>query len=219
MTEPFSQWVIEDRFAGPRPAWDEVGADLVSDVGPYETAKLRMLNGAHSALAYLGLLQGHTYVHEAVVDPAIRSTIEQLMQGEAAGSLTPAPGQDLAAYADLLMARFTNPALQHRLAQIAMDGSQKVPQRWLDTLAFHQREGRSCPAILTAVAAWLRHVRGDNGPVDDPLAGPMAEAWSRAGDGGVVDAMFGASGLIASQWRPRAEDRDAVNAHLRDAKD
>ena len=93
-----------------------------------------------------------------------------LMRDEAAGSLTPAPGQDLAAYADLLLARFANPSLNHRLAQIAMDGSQKVPQRWLDTLAAHQREGRRCPAILTALAAWLVHVRGDGAPVSDPLA-------------------------------------------------
>ena len=141
VTEPFSQWVIEDRFAQGRPAWDEVGAQLVADVAPYETAKLRMLNGAHSALAYLGLARGHGFVHEAVADPAIRPLIERLMRQEAAASLTPAPGQDLQAYAADLLARFANPSLHHRLAQIAMDGSQKIPQRWLETLAHHSSRG------------------------------------------------------------------------------
>ena len=136
--EPFSQWVIEDRFAGPRPGWDKVGAELVADVAPYETAKLRMLNGAHSAMAYLGLERGHEYVDQAIADPVLRPLVERLMRWEAAGSFAPAEGQDLQAYTDALLARFANPALKHRLAQIAMDGSQKIPQRWLASLAVHQ---------------------------------------------------------------------------------
>ncbi|MGH6693784.1 MAG: mannitol dehydrogenase family protein, partial [Sphingopyxis sp.] len=80
VTEGFSQWVIEDDFAGPRPRWEEVGAELVADVAPYETAKLRMLNGAHSALAYIGLGAGHAFVHQAIADPAIRPVIERLMR-------------------------------------------------------------------------------------------------------------------------------------------
>jgi fructuronate reductase len=210
ITEPFSQWVIEDRFVAGRPAWEQVGAELVDDVAPYETTKLRMLNGAHSALAYLGLTRRHAFVHEAVADPAIRPLIERLLRREAAASLTPAPGQDLAAYADALLARFANPALNHRLAQIAMDGSQKLPQRWLETLAHHQRKGRQCPAILTALAAWLRHVRGDNGLVDDPLAGPLLAAWQQAGESGIVDALFGEHGPIASAWRPTKADKSFI---------
>ena len=95
VTEPFSQWVIEDRFAGPRPRWDAVGAELVADVAPYETAKLRMLNGAHSALAYRGLLAGYGYVHEAIADPDLRAMAERLMREEAAPTIAAAPGQDL----------------------------------------------------------------------------------------------------------------------------
>ena len=129
----------------------EAGVELVHDVAPYEMAKLRMLNGAHSALAYIGLARGHVFVHQAVADPAIRPVVERLMREEAAPSLDAAPGQDLNAYADALLDRFTNPALNHRLAQIAMDGSQKIPQRWLETLAFHSAQGRQCPAILTAL--------------------------------------------------------------------
>ena len=209
-TEPFSQWVIEDNFAGARPAWESQGADLVTDVAPYETAKLRMLNGAHSALAYLGLERGHTFVHQAVADPALRAGVEALMRQEAAPTITPAPGQDLGAYADALLARFANPALHHRLIQIAMDGSQKIPQRWLATLADAQAAGRPCPAILTALGAWMRHVGGRNiakwGAVDDPRAAELAAAWAGYGADGIVAALFGPGGLMASAWVPSAQD-------------
>lgn len=205
MTEPFSQWVIEDRFAGDRPRWEKIGAQLVSDVAPYETAKLRMLNGAHSALAYLGLGRGHSFVHEAVADPVIRPLVERILRQEAASSLTPAPGQDLCAYADALLDRFANRALQHRLTQIAMDGSQKIPQRWLATLANHQAKGTACPSIEAALGAWLRHIRGDNGSVDDPLAGPLQATWAKAGRDGVVEALFGSQGLLPSAWHPEPE--------------
>lgn len=215
VTEPFSQWVIEDRFAAGRPGWQAVGAQLVADVTPFETAKLRMLNGAHSALAYLGLAAGHPFVHEAVADPAIRPLVERLLRHEAAPSVAAAPGQDLDGYADALLGRFANPALAHRLAQIAMDGSQKVPQRWLETLAWHQRQGTRCPAILTALAAWLAHLRGDNGAVDDPRAAELAAAWRAAGEGGIVDALLGPGGAVASEWRPTVADRAAILAALR----
>jgi fructuronate reductase len=212
--EPFSQWVIEDRFAGPRPGWDKVGAELVADVAPYETAKLRMLNGAHSAMAYLGLERGHEYVDQAISDPALRPLVERLMRREAATSFAPAAGQDLEAYADALVARFANPALKHRLAQIAMDGSQKIPQRWLASLAAHQAQGELADATLTALAAWLRHVRG--GPlVDDPLAAELAAAWHASGAGGIVPALFGPSGLLASPWQPGAEERAFLEQQLR----
>jgi fructuronate reductase len=213
-TERFSQWVIEDNFAGPRPGWDKVGAQLVRDVAPYETAKLRMLNGAHSALAYLGLDKGHTFVHEAVADAELRPLVERLMRHEAATSFAPAPGQDLAAYADALLVRFANPALQHRLSQIAMDGSQKVPQRWLETLAHHQRRGERCPALLEALAAWLRHVRGDRRPVDDPMADSLAALWSEAGAQGIAAALFGERGLFAATWQADEAALAALTARL-----
>ena len=204
-TERFSQWVIEDRFAGPRPDWKNHGAQLVAEVAPYETTKLRMLNGAHSALAYLGLERGHTFVHEAIADPELRPLVERLMRVEAATSFTPAPGQDLAAYANALLARFADPALNHRLTQIAMDGSQKIPQRWLETLAVHQRRLAPCPALLTALAAWMRHVRGDVRPVDDPLATELAALWRSEGERGIVPALFGPRGLFARTWQADPE--------------
>jgi fructuronate reductase len=180
-TEPFSQWIIENDFAGPRPAWEKVGATIVADVAPYEMAKLRMLNGAHSALAYIGLCAGHAFVHEAIADPAIRPVIEHLMRVEAAATIETARGQDLDAYATALLARFDNKALNHRLSQIAMDGSQKIPQRWLETLAWHRQRGLACPAIETGLAAWFHHIKGTNGPVDDPRAVQLA-AMDLTGD-------------------------------------
>lgn len=211
VTEPFSQWVIEDRFAGPRPRWEAVGAQLVSEVGPYETAKLRMLNGAHSLLAYCGLKAGYAYVHEAIADPTLHHLAEQLMRREAAPTITPAPGQDLAAYADALIARFANPSLNHRLIQIAMDGSQKIPQRWLHTLAENAAQARQCPAILEAISAWLHHLTGANGPVDDPLADKLcaivrqAEAPAQA-----THALFGKGGPLGGVWTPHVRDIEVI---------
>ena len=211
MTEPFSQWVIEDNFAGPRPAWEAVGAQIVADVAPYETAKLRMLNGAHSALAYCGLAAGHTYVHQAVADPALRALVLRLMLEEAAPTIPAPADMDLAAYAQALIERFDNPALNHRLIQIAMDGSQKIPQRWLATLAAHQAQGRQCPAILSAIAAWIRHLRGANGSVDDPRAEELSKT---AGGDSAIMALFGKSGLILSDWVPTVQDEATIRLAL-----
>jgi len=214
-TEAFSQWVIEDDFAGPRPAWDNQGVQIVDDVAPYEAAKLRMLNGAHSFLAYTGLDRGHTYVHEAIADAQLRPLVQRLMLGEAAPRITAGEGQDLAAYAGQLIARFENPALNHRLDQIAMDGSQKIGQRWLDVLAEMQGSGTMCEAILTGIAHWLHHVSGRTRPVDDPRADALQRAFADADDGNVVRAIFGKTGPVPSRWTPSAEETAFIDAKLR----
>lgn len=179
-TERFSQWVIEDEFAGPRPGWERHGAQIVSSVAPYETAKLRMLNGAHSLLAYCGLKAGHVFVHEAVADPGLRALAETLMRLEAQPTIAPAPGQDLSSYADRLIDRFADPALRHGLAQIAMDGTQKIPQRWLDTVLWHGRNGSATPAIAEAFEAWVWHI-ADGRHVDDPFGASLQEAFAAGG--------------------------------------
>lgn len=214
ITEPFSQWVIEDNFAGQRPPWEAHGATIADDVRPYETAKLRMLNGAHSALAYIGLRRGFDYVHQAIADPELAALINRLMREEAATSLIAARGQDLDCYADDLIERFKNPALDHRLTQIAMDGSQKIPQRWLETLAFHGRNRQQCPAILAALSAWLRHIRGDNGYVDDPMAAAFESIWTKSGSENIVAAMFGKGGMMESGWCPTPNDEARILAEL-----
>jgi fructuronate reductase len=174
VAEPFAQWVIED-WDGPRPAWDRVGVQIVPDVAPYERAKLRLLNGAHSMLAYRGLLAGHATVAEAMADPVLARAARALM-AEAAATLAPVPGLDLAAYAEALRARFANPGMRHRLAQIAMDGSQKLPQRLLGTIADSLAAGRPCPDACAAIAAWIEFARREGAKLDDPLAARLAAA-------------------------------------------
>ncbi len=209
-TEPYRQWVIEDDFAGDRPRWDVGGAQFVADVAPYETAKLRMLNGAHSALAYLGLERGHSFVHQAVADPAIRPIVETLMRVEAAGSFTPAQGQALEPYADALLARFGNTTLKHRLSQIASDGSQKVGPRWLASLAAHGEKGEVAPATLTALAAWLRFIRTGNDASPDPRRAELAALWDQGDAAQVVEALFGPGGSMAGMWQPTETQRAAL---------
>ena len=148
-TEAFSEWVIEDNFAGPHPDWP--GVQLVDDVAPHEMRKLRMLNGAHSLLAYAGLERGLTYVHEAVRDPVLRPLVSELMKD--AGATLPAALQAQATdYAEALLQRFENPELAHRLDQIAMDGSQKLPYRFVPTL----RETGS-QAVIAGMRAWISY--------------------------------------------------------------
>jgi len=177
--EPFTQWVIEDWFAGERPDFTAFGVQLTDAVEPWEDAKLRLLNGAHSATAYLGALSGYEHVHEAVAVPSFRAFIEALWD-EAQTTLSPPPGLDVAAYRQELMARFSNSALMHRTRQIAMDGSQKLPQRLLAGAAERLAAGQGIEALALGVAAWMRWQEGvtESGEtvvVDDPLAARTAE--------------------------------------------
>ncbi len=198
--EPFTQWVIEDDFAAGRPAFESVGAQMVADVRPFELAKLRMLNGSHSTIAYMGLARGHETVDQAIADPVIASTVKALMI-EAAATLPDVPGLDTTQYARDLMDRFANKALGHRLEQIAMDGSQKIPQRLVQTIAESQDAGREALAAATGVAAWMRHLKGRH--VNDPLAAeliPLAHQAANDDDVTLVDslsdvrAVFGETG-------------------------
>ncbi len=165
--EAFRQWVIEDDFAGPRPDFASVGAQMVDNVQPFELAKLRMLNGSHSTIAYLGLHHGHETVDQAMADPRIAKVVDALMN-EAAATLPAVPGLDPESYAEALKARFRNAALGHRLSQIAMDGTQKLPQRLLATIADLHAAGGAPRAAATGVAAWMRHFSGPF--VSDPLS-------------------------------------------------
>jgi len=178
--EPFEQWVIEDRFAGARPMWEAGGAQFVADVAPFEAMKLRLLNASHSAFAYLGFLAGHEYIYQVAAEPHFVTFMRGLMSTEVVPSLTPPPGIDLAAYQEALVARFGNPALPHRTQQIAMDGSQKLPQRLLATARDNLAAGRSVRLLTLAVAGWMRYVAGTDEQgrpikVSDPLAAQFAE--------------------------------------------
>jgi fructuronate reductase len=178
--EPFSQWVIEDNFPSGRPHWECSGVELVADVRPYETMKLRLLNGSHSAIAYLGQLAGWETVADAMRDPAMAAFVAALM-AEAETTLRMPAGVDLAAYRHALVLRFLNPALQHRTAQIAMDGSQKMPMRIFATAEDRLAKGLRAPCTALVTAAWLRFLqqRNDNGShliVDDPNKDKLLKA-------------------------------------------
>jgi fructuronate reductase len=174
--ESFRQWVIEDRFAAGRPAWDEVGAMLVADVVPYETMKLRLLNGSHSALAYLGYLSGYQTIAEAIGDESLRALIARMMENEVSPTLVVPPGVDLAAYRAKLLERFADPGLAHRTWQIAMDGSQKLPPRLLTPIRERMAKGQSFDCLALAVAGWMRYVTGiDEAACKIDVADPQAE--------------------------------------------
>ncbi|MGO4671585.1 mannitol dehydrogenase family protein [Bosea sp. 2YAB26] len=183
--EPFRQWAVEDRFASGRPAWDEVGAQMVSEVAPFEFMKLRMLNGAHSSLAYLGYLSGHETVAEASGDPVLARFLQGLW-AEIIPTVPAPQGVDLTDYAGALLTRFHNPAIRHRTWQIAMDGSQKLPQRLLGTIRERLKAGAPIDHLALGVAAWMRYVTGTDETgtvidVRDPLAGEFARIATQAG--------------------------------------
>ncbi len=207
--EPFRQWVIEDHFVGAaRPDLGAVGAQLVADVTPYEHMKLRMLNGTHSSLAYLGYLAGRETIAETMADPVLARFVRRLWRDEIIPALTPPPGEDLNAYAEALALRYANPGIRHRTWQIAMDGSQKLPQRILGTIAEGRAAGRPVPGLTLAVAAWIRYTSGTDEkgqPIDvkDPLAAKLAALW-RADPAETV-----ANYLAVAEVFPPALARDA----------
>jgi fructuronate reductase len=173
VTEPFREWVLCGEFPAGRPAWDEAGAHFVDDIRPYEQRKLWLLNGGHSLLAYAGSGRGHTTVAEAVADPVCRSWLEAWWD-EAAAYLT-LPTADLDAYRAALIGRFGNARIRHLLAQIATDGSRKIPIRVLPTIAGERAAGRLPTAGLRILAAWIVHLRGAGVAVRDVDAVRLSE--------------------------------------------
>ncbi|MDT7451034.1 mannitol dehydrogenase family protein [Citrobacter koseri] len=200
--EPFRQWVIEDNFVAGRPEWEKAGAELVADVIPFEEMKLRMLNGSHSFLAYLGYLAGYQHINDCMEDENYRLAAHALMLQEQAPTLK-VKGVDLKRYADLLIARYSNPALRHRTWQIAMDGSQKLPQRMLDSVRWHIAHNSRFDLLALGVAGWMRYVGGvdeQGNPIEisDPLLPVIQQAvqGSEEGESRVqallaIDAIFG----------------------------
>ncbi|MEG1247202.1 mannitol dehydrogenase family protein [Citrobacter sp.] len=200
--EPFRQWVIEDNFVAGRPQWEKAGAELVADVIPFEEMKLRMLNGSHSFLAYLGYLAGYQHINDCMGDDNYRCAARALMLQEQAPTLK-VKGVDLQQYADRLIERYSNPALRHRTWQIAMDGSQKLPQRMLDSVRWHLVHDSRFDLLALAVAGWMRYVGGvdDQGEaieISDPLLQVIQNAVQSSKEGEdrvkallAIDAIFG----------------------------
>jgi fructuronate reductase len=210
VTEPFSQWVIEDSFAAGRPAWESAGAILTGDVAPYETMKLRLLNGAHSMLAYLGA--DHEYVSEAVAE--LGDVVRRYFDEDASPTLDVPAGFDLEEYKSSLLDRFANPALRHRLAPIAMDGSQKLPQRLLAVVRDRLAAGAEPRWAALGVAAWMRHVTTAE-HLDDPLADRLRTAVTGADTPGrIVAALLSVGDVFGSDLRESELFRELLVEHL-----
>lgn len=191
--EAFTQWVIED--VDGLPDFGSVGATLTRDVGGYERAKLRILNGAHSTLAYAGLLLGHVSVADAIGDPALAAFVGTMIREDIVPMLPPVAGLDLTDYAAAVLRRFANPVIVHRLDQIAIDGSQKLPYRLGDTLIANRRAGRMPGHVVAAFGAWvaflMRRVR-DGVAIVDPAAVELAAAARAETPVRVVDTLIDA---------------------------
>ena len=214
--ESFRQWVIEDSFVAGRPAWDRAGAQIVTSVDAHEMMKLRCLNGTHSMLAYLGYLAGYETIADTVADPAFARLCDRAWQEEIIPTLPPIPGEDVHAYCRTLMARYADTAIRHRTWQIAMDGSQKLPQRILSTITDNMAAGRNTPCLILALAAWMKYVAGTDeqgAPIDvrDPLAAGLREA-SRAGGMAAekVDALLSVGSIFPEPLNRDTTFRQAV---------
>lgn len=224
VTEPFRQWVIEDRFAAGRPAWERAGATLVDDVVPYERLKLRVLNGTHSMLAYLGALAGHETIAQSVHDPDLRSKALRLVVDDVVPTLQAPQGVDVVAYAEQVLDRFANPALGHLTTQVAMDGSQKLPVRLLGTARDRLATGAVPESVALAVAAWMAYVTkghdvtGRSLPLDDPLAHRLRQTVAGApGDPrSIVDALLGVTEVFGTDLIDHAAFKQAITTRFRE---
>lgn len=202
--EPFRQWVIEDNFVAGRPQWENAGAELVSDVIPFEEMKLRMLNGSHSFLAYLGYLAGYQHINDCMGDENYRVAARALMLNEQAPTLK-VQGVDLTRYASQLIERYSNPALRHRTWQIAMDGSQKLPQRMLDSVRWHLAHNSRFDLLALGVAGWMRYVggvdeQGNAIEVNDPLLPVIQQAVQNSAEGeSRVEALLGIDAIFGHE--------------------
>jgi fructuronate reductase len=202
--EPFRQWVIEDNFVAGRPQWEKAGAEMVADVIPFEEMKLRMLNGSHSFLAYLGYLAGYQHINDCMEDENYRRAAHALMLKEQAPTLK-VKGVDLGRYADQLIARYSNPALRHRTWQIAMDGSQKLPQRMLDSVRWHLVHNSDFSLLALGVAGWMRYVDGTDEQgatieVCDPLLSTLENVVKNSEQGEArVKALLGIEAIFGNE--------------------
>jgi mannitol 2-dehydrogenase len=186
VTEPFSQWIVEDAFCAGRPPLDEVGVQFVDDVRPYALMKTRLLNAGHCALGFLGSLAGHERADQAVADPVFHEYLARLMDDEVTPLLPPVPGVDLPAYKASLLERLANPKIGDRLSRLARAGSTKLPCHVLSSISEARERGLGHDLLTLAVAGWCRYVRGvdEHGaeiPVEDPRAERLRELALRGG--------------------------------------
>ena len=199
MTEGFTQWVVEDDFPAGKPDWT---ATFASDVAPYEAMKLRLLNGAHSCMAYLGYLSGYETVFDAMQDAHLAAFVRRLMDEEVTPTLKLSAGANVVGYKAALIKRFHNPALRHRTWQIAMDGSQKLPQRLLGTARDRLMTDAPIDCLVLGIAAWMRYVTGyDENRTAIDVRDPMSAELRRRAD---------TAGLFAIRLAPALLDVESI---------
>lgn len=216
MTEPFLQWVIEDRFPGGRPAWELAGAQMTDDVLPYEKMKLRLLNAGHQSLCYLGMLFDYEFAHEAMADDDIRRLFSDMMDLEVTPLLLPVRGIDLADYKRTLIERFSNPAIRDQLSRIGTEGSARIPKFVLPSVREQLERGGPIRLLSFVVASWFRYLNGrsETGrpmPIIDPYAQRLREHALRGGDdANVLLSLRELFGELADDLRFAAEVRQAL---------
>lgn len=219
--ELFRQWVIEDRFAAERPAWEQAGAQLTDDVEPFERMKLRILNGTHSLLAYAGALRGYPTITRAMADPELAGLAAGLIDEDVIPVLDCPPGEDLPAYGAQVLKRFSNPALAHRTTQIAMDGSQKIPLRLLGTIRDNLAAGRTPHHAISGVAAWMAYLATPEAhglalPVDDPIADRLTVVRGQRDGQAVVDTLLGVEEVFGEDLAGNTTVRDELVEDVRE---
>ncbi|WP_033922165.1 mannitol dehydrogenase family protein [Sphingomonas sp. 37zxx] len=218
--EAFTQWVVEDMPLPGNPDLASVGVIRTRDVAGYERAKLRILNGAHSTLAYVGLARGHASVAEAMADAPLADFVEAMVRQDIVPALDAIPGFDVQAYAGAVLDRFRNPEIRHLLSQIAGDGSQKLPYRILDTVAAALAAGRRIDRLAVPIGAWIAFLRGraERGEaIADPLADRLAQAVMRHDDSeAIVGEMLAIDAVFPASLASDGDFRAAVLAAYRD---
>jgi len=223
ITEPFKQWVIEDKFCTDRPDWESAGVLFVKHVSDYEKLKLRTLNGSHSALAYMGVLLGHKWIHEAINDPVLSKLIQRLMQQETGPTIPEFKNFDLAEYQDQIVKRFLNSDIAYATQQVAMDGSQKLQQRILAPMAelYSDNKQANTVCLMATLVCWLRYLkqeteRGERYEVSDPYAEQLLKLVSDAGSNfeQLINQLFTTTSVIPTQLKNSEDFKQALLMHL-----
>ena len=181
VSEDFIQWVLEDKFCNDRPAWEDVGVQVVPDAEPYEIMKVRLLNGSHSMLAYMSYLMGYREVDTAMADPMVTEFVRRYMEEEVLPSVPDVPGMDLSEYRPTLIERFANPAISDQIQRLAEDGSTKIPNAVFSFLTGHLETGAKIDLTVFALACWFRYLQssdeqGESIDINDPRSAELIAA-------------------------------------------
>ncbi|WP_088889435.1 mannitol dehydrogenase family protein [Leptolyngbya ohadii] len=220
VTEPFIQWVIEDQFCAGRPAWETVGAQFTNDVHSYEKIKIRLLNGSHLLIGYLGELAGYRYVHEVMADPPFLRAVEHFME-EVTSTLKPVPGMELTVYKRTLIERFSNPRMPDQLPRLCLNGAAKMPKFVLGSVRDRLQQSASVNYLGLVVAAWCRYLQGtdDQGrtiEIDDPMAAVLTE---RAQNSDAPRSILNLTEIFGEELPQSQQFVEAVTAHFNQLRD